>query len=66
MKTQCYQIYFLPTGKKYFLLQPVECWKTPSRERNISEHDIIQINTEMFFSLDFVGIWNRNRQIDFG
>ena len=23
------------------LVQPIECWKTPSWERNISEHDIL-------------------------
>ena len=32
---------WLATRKK-FLLQPLERWKTPSWERNISEHDIIQ------------------------
>ena len=28
--------------KKFFLVIPVECWKTPSWERNASEHNIIQ------------------------
>ena len=37
--------------KKFFFVQPVERWKTPSWERNISEHDIIQqtqIVTDVF------------------
>ena len=33
--------------KKFFFVQPVEHWKMPSSERNISEHDIIQHMKEM-------------------
>ena len=33
--------------KKFFCVQPVEHWKMPSSERNISEHDIIQHMKEM-------------------
>ena len=39
-------------SKKFFLVKPVECWKMPSWERNISTHDIIQytqITTEKCF-----------------
>ena len=39
--------------KKIFLVQPVEHWKMPSWERNISENDNIQhtqIATDNFFS----------------
>ena len=28
--------------KKFFLVKPVECWKTPSWERNVSEHNLVQ------------------------
>ena len=38
--------------KKIFLVQPVECWKMPSWERNVSEDDIIQhtqIDTDKCF-----------------
>ena len=31
------------------LVQPIERWKTPSCERSISEHDILQITAEKCF-----------------
>ena len=34
-------------GDKKFFVQPVEHWKMPSLERNISEHGIIQHMKEM-------------------
>ena len=57
---------------KFFLVQFIECWKMPSGERNISEHEIIehtQITTKKCFFLcvsviNLVGIWNRNKQTD--
>ena len=42
----------------FFLVQLVEHWKMPSRERNIPEHDIIQrtqITTEKYFFLPWLG-----------
>ena len=41
-------------SQENFYLQPVELWKTPSREKKISEHDITQhtkITTEIRFFL---------------
>ena len=38
--------------RNFFLVQPVERWKNPSLEGNISEHDIVkktQISTEKCF-----------------
>ena len=61
----------LPKVQENFYLQPAELWKTPSREKKISEHDITQhtkIPTEIrfFFVYHKLGICNRNKWIDFG
>ena len=48
-------------NKKKFLLQHIEFWKTPSWERNMSEHDIIQdtqITTEICFFLFIINLWS--------
>ena len=39
-------------NKKFFLLQPVEFWKMPSRGRNISEYEIIQ-HTQITINLGY-------------
>ena len=41
--TSIYQMFAtIVEEKKFFLVQPIERWKTPFWEKNISGHDIIQ------------------------